>query len=133
MIHKKIVADDNFEQLFISTHNLNFLKYLKRLPERNKNKLSLIISRYDKVSVIEKMPKYMEEYVTEFNYLFKQIYDCANLVQVDDTNYTTFYNFGNNARKFLEIYLYYKYPDMYNQSKDEDAQRERRKLFLEMA
>lgn len=130
LIHKKIVADDYFEQLFISTHNLNFLKYLKRLPDSNKNKLSLIISRYDKVSVIEKMPKYMEEYVTEFNYLFKQIYDCANLVQVDDTNYTKFYNFGNNARKFLEIFLYYKYPDMFNQNNDENAQRERRKLFF---
>lgn len=130
LIHKKIVADDNFEQLFISTHNLNFLKYLKRLPANDKNKLSLIISRYDKVSVIEEMPKYMEEYVTEFNYLFKQIYDCANLVQVNDTNYIKFYNFGNNARKFLEIFLYYKYPDMFNKNKDEEAQRERRKLFF---
>ena len=127
LIHKKIVADDNFEQLFISTHNLNFLKYLKRLSN---NKFALIISRQDKKSTIEKMPQYMEKYVTEFNYLFKQIYDCANLTQVDDTNYTTFYNFGNNARKFLEIFLYYKYPDMYNQSRDEDAQRERRKLFF---
>ncbi len=127
LIHKKIVADDNFEQLFISTHNLNFLKYLKRLSN---NKLFFIISRQDKKSIIEKMPRYMEEYVTEFNYLFKQIYDCANLVQVDDTNYTKFYNFGNNARKFLEIFLYYKYPDMYNQNREEDAQRERRKLFF---
>lgn len=127
MIHKKIVADDNYEQLFISTHNLNFLKYLKRLAN---NKQSLIILRQDKESVIEKMPKYMEEYVTEFNYLFKQIYDCANLAQVDDTNYTKFYNFGNNARKFLEIYLYYKYPDMFNQNREENAQRERRKLFF---
>lgn len=127
LIHRKIVADDNFEQLFISTHNLNFLKYLKRLSNK---KLSLIILRQDKESVIEKMPQYMEEYVTEFNYLFKQIYDCANLAQVDDTNYIKFYNFGNNARKFLEIYLYYKYPDMYNQNNDESAQRERRKLFF---
>lgn len=127
MIHKKIVADDNYEQLFISTHNLNFLKYLKRLSN---NKLSLIILRKDKESFIEKMPQYMEEYVTEFNYLFKQIYDCANLAQVDDTNYTKFYNFGNNARKFLEIFLYYKYPDMFNQKNDESAQRERRKLFF---
>lgn len=127
LIHKKIVADDNFEQLFISTHNLNFLKYLKRLSN---NKLSLIISRQDKQSTIEKMPRYMEEYVTEFNYLFKQIYDCANLVQVDDTNYTKFYNFGNNARKFLEIFLYYRYPDMFNKQKDDEAQRERRKKFF---
>ncbi len=26
-------------------------------------------------------------------------------------NYHIFYNFGNNAREFLEIYLCYKYPD----------------------
>ena len=26
-------------------------------------------------------------------------------------SYKDFYNFGNNARKFLEIYLYYKYPN----------------------
>ncbi len=25
-----------------------------------------------------------------------------------------FYNFGNNARKFFEIYLFYKYPDASN-------------------
>src|SRR5690606_14017939 len=30
---------------------------------------------------------------------------------VDDKSYTAFYNFGNNARKFLELFLYYKYPD----------------------
>ena len=57
------------------------------------------------------MPKYLREYVTEFNYLFHQIHKCAKIELVDDSNYTTFYNFANNARKFLEIYLYYKYPD----------------------
>lgn len=30
---------------------------------------------------------------------------------MNDQNYQDFYNFGNNARKFLEIYLYYKYPN----------------------
>ena len=34
--------------------------------------------------------------------------------KVSDDNYNTFYNFGNNARKFLEILLFYKYPDMSN-------------------
>ncbi|RAY68866.1 hypothetical protein DP199_17460, partial [Enterobacter kobei] len=47
----------------------------------------------------------------EFNYLFHQIYKCSSISSVDDTNYITFYNFANNARKFFEIYLYYKYPD----------------------
>ncbi len=30
---------------------------------------------------------------------------------VNDQNYSAYYNFGNNARKFLEVFLYYKYPD----------------------
>lgn len=28
-----------------------------------------------------------------------------------EENYELFYSFGNNARKFLEMYLYYKYSD----------------------
>lgn len=36
---------------------------------------------------------------------------CASIEIIDDTNYVTFYNFANNARKFFEIYLYYRYPD----------------------
>ena len=31
LISEKIALNKNFEQLFISTHNLDFLKYLKRL------------------------------------------------------------------------------------------------------
>lgn len=127
MINKKIVADENYEQLFISTHNLTFLKYLKRL---NNNILYLCVVRKNHKSIIEKMPQYMVEYVTEFNYLFKQIYECAKIEEITDANYSIFYNFGNNARKFLEIYLYYKFPDMYGKNKDEDAQRERRKKFF---
>ena len=43
------------------------------------------------------------------NYLFHQIYKCANTTPSDDNHYI-FYNFGNNLRKFLEAYLFYKYP-----------------------
>ena len=41
---------------------------------------------------------------------------------VDDTNYTSFYNFANNARKFFEIYLYYKFPDA-DASHDSDSKK----------
>ena len=111
---------DRFQQLFISTHNLDFLKYLKRLPGANRDERKredrkryrhLILERTDKVSVLKLMPKYLREYVTEFNYLFEQIHKCASIDVIDDTNYTIFYNFGNNARKFFEVYLYYKYPN----------------------
>jgi wobble nucleotide-excising tRNase len=109
----EIKERNRFEQLFISTHNLDFLKYLKRLPGASNKKKSqyFIINRTDQTSDISLMPKYLKEYVTEFNFLFHQIHKCAAITAINDDNYTTFYNFGNNARKFFEIYLYYKYPD----------------------
>jgi wobble nucleotide-excising tRNase len=116
LLKDEIVANQSFEQLFISTHNLDFLKYLKRLDGKNSadgksfQKLFCIVQRKDKISTIEPMPKYLKEYITEFNYLFHQIYKCANET-ISDSNYTIFYNFGNNARKFMEIFLAYKYPD----------------------
>jgi wobble nucleotide-excising tRNase len=120
LIYTQIYGGNDFEQLFISTHNLNFLKYLKRLPDANyddKKKESkkqyryLVIERNDKKSSIKIMPNYLKDYVSEFNYLFSQIYKCSTMENVDDNSYTAFYNFGNNARKFLELFLYYKYPD----------------------
>jgi len=114
LLNAEIVAAGKFEQLFVSTHNLDFLKYLKRIDgknERNDNKGYFIVVRNDKSSTIGVMPKYLKKYITEFNYLFHQIYKCAAIEAIDDTNYVTFYNFANNSRKFFEIYLYYKYPD----------------------
>ena len=120
LLNAEIVSNGRFEQLFVSTHNLEFLKYLKKLNGKYEDtdgrmkeyqKGYFMVIRQDKTSTIEKMPKYLKEYVTEFNYLFHQIHKCANIELVDDNNYVTFYNFANNARKFLEIYLYYKYPD----------------------
>ncbi len=116
MINGKIFENSHFQQLFISTHNLDFLKYLKRLPgvnndEKRKKSQFFTLNRVNNGSSIQIMPSYLQTYVTEFNYLFKQVYDCAHITTINDSNYTIFYNFGNNARKFLELYLYYKYPD----------------------
>ena len=104
---------DRFKQLFISTHNLEFLKYLKRLPGavNKKNSQYFIITRTNKVSDIRLMPRYLKDYVTEFNFLFHQIYKCAHAHIECDEHHNCYYNFGNNARKFLEAFLYYKYPN----------------------
>lgn len=104
---------DRLKQLFISTHNLDFLKYLKRLPGALNKKQSqyFIITRTDQVSDITLMPRYLKDYVTEFNFLFHQIYKCAHAQIECDENHDCYYNFGNNARKFLEAFLYYKYPN----------------------
>lgn len=120
LLNAEIVSSGRFKQLFVSTHNLDFLKYLKRLTgrfvdtdgkEKTYQKGYFVVVRRDTLSTLQVMPKYLKEYVTEFNYLFHQIFKCASIEVVNDTNYVTFYNFSNNARKFFEIYLYYKYPD----------------------
>lgn len=109
------------EQLFVSTHNLDFLKYLRRLPEPRKEKDSsgrvirrggvayFLLEDRDGVSSLRAMPDYLREYATEFNYLFHQIYRCRDDANVTEHAEAT-HNFGNNLRKFLEAYLYFKYP-----------------------
>lgn len=120
LLNAEVVSAGKFKQLFVSTHNLDFLKYLKRLngafidsagKPKSFQKNYFVIERKEKISTIQIMPNYLKEYVTEFNYLFHQIHKCSVIETIDDTNYISFYNFANNSRKFFEIYLYYKYPD----------------------
>lgn len=116
----KIIEEGIFKQLFISTHNLDFLKYLKRFRGtfvnnngRNQeyDRRFFILHRSGLQSDLQLMPKHLKDYVTEFNFLFHQIYKCASVSEDDAAAETVFYNFGNNARKFLEIFLYYRFPD----------------------
>ncbi|WP_312840506.1 AAA family ATPase [Delftia tsuruhatensis] len=108
-----------YKQLFISTHNLDFLKYLKKLslpPEKNHGgNQHFLIERNGGASAISLMPSYLKEYITEFNYLFHQIYKCRDAEYVK-VSHEPFYSFGNNLRKFLEAFLFYKYPHHDNQS-----------------
>ncbi|MWP62113.1 AAA family ATPase [Gilliamella sp. Pas-s25] len=117
LIQERICKNKKYKQLFISTHSLEFLKYLKRIEEDSNGKCNYyLIQRHDHISTIKRMPLYLSKFVTEFNFLFEQIYKCATVQNIDDSNYTLFYNFGNNVRKFLEIYTFYKYPSPFYKS-----------------
>ena len=113
LINAEIIAKQEFEQIFLSTHNLDFLKYLKKLPgASNKNQCGyFLILREKENSSIKLMPRYLKDYVTEFNFLFHQIYMCSIADTDNENQHNLFYNFGNNTRKFLEAFLYYKYPN----------------------
>ena len=120
LIVARIAKTGNFEQLFISTHNLDFLKYLKRLNSYQPNaknemkavsKQYFFIEREGKLSKLLKMPNYLAKNATEFNYLFSIVYKCSKCVTVTDDNYDMLYSFGNSARKFLEMLLYFQFPD----------------------
>lgn len=113
--HGEVVVDADkkrtyrYEQMFISTHNLEFLKYLKRLSKPKNEQENFIIAKKPSGSVIGLMPTYLRNYVTELNYLFGEIYCCSSQDN-ESTQYHSFYNFGNNLRKFLEAFLFFKYP-----------------------
>ncbi|WP_186055094.1 ATP-binding protein [Burkholderia gladioli] len=121
----KAILDGNnkptyrYEQMFISTHNLEFLKYLKRLTKPAKDSESFLITRKESSSAIGLMPTYLRNYVTELNYLFGEIYGCSDTNNAN-THYHSFYNFGNNLRKFLEAFLFFKYPFSSNDRNDHD-------------
>ena len=118
LISSKIIKSEKFKQLFVSTHNLDFLKYLKRLhAKKSDNKTSwernyFLIDRTGDSSQIRPMPQYLKKYATEFNYLFEQLYLCATAKTEDaEIKHDCFYNYGNNARKFLNAYLFYRHPN----------------------
>lgn len=113
----------NYKQMFISTHNLDFLKYLKCLSHPEKDTAYFMLEGGNKESRLQLMPDYLKNYITEFNYLFHQIYKCTD-EKTANIEHACFYNFGNNLRKFLEAYLFYKYP--VNKSIEEKL-----KLFFE--
>jgi wobble nucleotide-excising tRNase len=123
-----------YSQLFISTHNLDFLKYLKRLsiPKKkvpagdgSKTKSAddnehFMVERNGPTSNIMLMPSYLKDYITEFNYLFHQIYKCRNQDAAQGAH-EPFYGFGNNLRKFLEAFLFFKFP--YHDDKNDAFER----------
>jgi len=129
LIAKPIKNEDGsnryrYKQLFISTHNLDFLKYLKKISLPNEKNHGghqhFMIERNGATSNILLMPTYLKDYITEFNYLFHQIYKCRDQ-ELANTNHEPFYSFGNNLRKFLEAFLFYKYP--YHDDKNDAFER----------
>lgn len=120
LIESLIAQPKKYKQLFISTHNLDFLKYLRKLtvptfkPQPgSKDKADInhfLIERRSRDNTqLRLCPDYLKKYITEFNYLFHEIYKCST-EDAASIGSTYQYSFGNNMRKFLEAYLFYKYP-----------------------
>jgi len=114
LIETIIAKEKKYSQLFISTHNLDFLKYIKRLTipfDENRKPLvsHFIVEKKKKdresICILKKMPPYLKDYVTEYNFLFEEIYKMAkpiengNKAKMIENQFTHFYNLPNNMRK----------------------------------
>ena len=115
-----------YAQLFVSTHNLEFLKYLKKLSAPTKNLEQFMVVCRGGKSVVELMPSYLRNYITEFNHLFNELYPCIYPHNAT-THHHCFYDFGNNLRRFLEAFLFFKYP--FSANSQEDYNRRIRMFF----
>lgn len=125
LIDSIIARREQYTQLFISTHNLDFLKYLKKLTLPKKEKAAYLITERlkkgnDTRCFLRKLPTYLQDYVTEFHYLFSEIYKVYQSPSETDTTYSQFYNLPNNLRKFLECYIFFRYPNLKNPLKHLD-------------
>src|SRR5690606_5191014 len=81
LIESIIAGPKKYGQLFISTHNLDFLKYLRRLTcpkwklhpdsaEKPDVKHFIIDRRNRSYTTLRFAPNYLKNYITEFNFLF---------------------------------------------------------------
>ena len=100
-----------YDQVFISTHNLEFLRHIHSLSKPNNkhgDTAYFLIEAVDGGSTIRPMPKHLRKYATEFIYLFEQVYRSREVNDSDPLACA----FGTNLRKFLESYLFFRYPDL---------------------
>ena len=115
-----LLEKKEFLQYFLSTHNLDFLKYTNKFSVKKDYYLIEKTKEAENTpsrSYIKKIPKYLSNKVTEFVFLFEQIYRVAT-EQENENNFSVFYNFPNNGRKFIETLLYFKYPDYKTKNDD---------------
>ena len=115
-----LLEKKEFLQYFLSTHNLDFLKYTNRFSNKKDYYLIEKIKEAENIpskSYIKKLPKHLSNKVTEFVFLFEQIYRVATEDE-HENNFSLFYNFPNNGRKFIETLLYFKYPDYKTKNDD---------------
>ena len=96
---------DRFNQTFVTTHNFELYRLLKR-----KNNINYYyVKRDGNRSIIEKLPKELEKYDSEYEYFFHKLYNFNK----DNTN-ADIYVIGHCARRFLDNYLQYKIPNNQN-------------------
>ncbi|WP_142400239.1 AAA family ATPase, partial [Mammaliicoccus vitulinus] len=116
------ILKSDIHQLFISTHSLEFLKYLNRLDIDKKEIGHYLIekSKSEKDSKYKSsfkvMPSTLKEFNTEYQYLFNRIFIWNKHIKQKteetmnkriENAFTDFYDLPNILRRFLEIHLFY--------------------------
>lgn len=99
------------KQVFIFTHNFNFLKLiLNWLNKTGGHKYYMIKNQYSTTSgrtaFIAELDKELKDYESEYHYLFKVLYTFET-----DGSIASVYHIPNIARKVLETFLMFRVPN----------------------
>ncbi len=101
------------EQVFILTHNFDFLKLLLGWLNRTSKQYYMIKNHYDgsndRVATLDSLDKLLRNYDTEYQYLFKLLSDFKT-----DGTIASVYHIPNIARKALEYFLMIMVPNSEN-------------------
>lgn len=108
------------KQLFISTHNFQFFNLIKKwFKGKNENirknkeescnfyMVKSIINKGNRVSNLSTLENTLENFRSEYNYLFKLLSD---FIKSDNPHYKDLYTIGNIARRFFDIFSDFKIP-----------------------
>ena len=112
---------DNVKQLFVLTHNFSFFRQVKKWFNASDKKgksnyymftcQSSSCDRRINISILDKL---LLNYESDYHYLFKLVYENSNASK-NDLEY--FYYLPNVARRFLESFLAFRYPNKSNLTK----------------
>lgn len=109
------------KQLFVSTHNFEFLGLLKELPINKNNRRSFYyISRVKPgESSFDNMPASIRNYSSEYQFLWSFIFNYS--LAGDKSDITVLMSLPNAVRRFVELYTYSKIPSTHNTTVDDRA------------
>lgn len=111
-------------QLFILTHNFAFFRQVKNwfhhLKGQNKKDIARRPARFyslqttlvdgERSALLSRIDPLLEQFESEYHFLFRQVYDVANNAS-PVTELAQFYAMPNIARRMIEIFLAYRFPD----------------------
>jgi wobble nucleotide-excising tRNase len=112
-------------QLFVLTHNFGFFRQVRNwfhhLPNQRKKDPNLRPGRFyllrayvedgRRTASLGRMDPLLEQYESEYHYLFKTIHDEANRAD-SEVVLQQYYGLPNIARRLLEAFLAFRHPDM---------------------
>lgn len=109
------------KQVFISTHNFEFLNLMRELkPDGDGAARLFLVKRVSEgVSELGNMPKSLTQYGSEYHFLFDRLYQFH--VSPDKTEHEHLIILPNALRRFVELYTFSRIPSTQRESVDQRA------------